>query len=226
MILVHVLSDLGLAEGGGINTPKCFKMIDRNLLSNYILKTFSELEDLFHGLTISRVIEIQKEIINGTYSFSPLIINAFPIDFKLNDELVTFYHIPIDNIYYGIKPCAEDNLVLTSIGFMLNKYFYKMNLFTVNSFGNRLPLKVYYHEVVCRRGETNCVYKFDLTKSIWSLKRDILLSKLEILVQDDGIMNLVTNFHHKRIPSAFYQPSSCSLSPYQFFSFIWGLSSS
>lgn len=32
--------------------------------------------------------------------------------------------------------------------------------------------------------------------------------------------------NHKRIPSAFYQPSSCSLSPYQFFSFIWGCCSS
>lgn len=168
------------------HTPFCWL----KRLAYCIELTYNDLsDDLFPGLTSVQVRDIQKRIVDGTYTLSPFFLSTNHIN------NVHMHKIQINDLpEMCISSTEEDLLVLTSLGCILNLLFIKENLFMENSLGLRINTKSYYDNNVRGRGNVFRLYKFDLTNSLRTINRKSLFCKLAHLVNDLPIMKLVSNF--------------------------------
>ena len=105
-------------------------------------------------------------------------------------------HILInDSIFYGsLTQIQEDKLVLMALGCMLNTRIINLNLLNSSSFGLKLRPTDYYAHIRSIEGPISRVYKLDMTNSLRRVNKDSLLTKLEPIVSNDEIIQLLKSF--------------------------------
>lgn len=161
--------------------------------------TFHYLKDYFFTeLSLEKVIDIQRRILEGTYRLSPLILRDYTDEPRKGKYYSTWEKIPVKdehlNIYYlCVCPTLEDSLVLTSLGRMLHFHFLKVNLFMDNSLGFRITRNEYLDRV-CALGNVISLYEFDFKKSFRTINRDSFVGKLSEIVKNRDIIELVVEY--------------------------------
>lgn len=171
-----------------------------------IEKYYNGLTDIFSELTVSRMREIQHQIRTGKYTLSPFKLKFFKQIAHINEKNNCYYylmHMLLDDsiIYYGIlSPIPEDRLVLMALGGMLNTRIIKLNLLNSSSFGFKLRLKDYYVHI-CSSIEVpiSRVYKLDMMNSLRRINKENLLTKLEPIVSNTYINQLLKEYLYNKI---------------------------
>lgn len=116
----------------------------------------------------------------------PLKIPSSPTSLRsLNPE---FPHL-----FLVVPPTKEDNLVLIALARMLSSSYAQTFSWINLYFAFRKDHPTFYSTVV-GRGKVEKLYKLDLSGSLRTLSRPILLEKLEPLVKDRPVLDLVSSF--------------------------------
>lgn len=164
-------------------------------LASTIAKYYNGLTDIFDELTVSKMRDIQKKIKTGKYTLSSLQL----IYNNKKDPIKDFHHIlhmlKNDSIFYGsLTPIQEDKLVLMALGGMLNTRIVNLNLLNSSSFGLKFRPTDYYAHIRSIEGPISRVYKLDMTNSLRRVNKESLLTKLEPIVSNDEIIQLLKSF--------------------------------
>ena len=165
-------------------------------LASDISDVYTEFSDLYPSLTSEMVKEIQKSIQNGSYSFSPILVNFFFDKGECPQYSPLILHIHDPNINFSLSSREEDRLVFFTLGVMIIHYFlYEDIILMRNSFGMKMLLSDYY-DMVSSSGTLNKLVVIDLTNTLSVLNKYCLLSRLSQKVKDDSIMELIEKFLH------------------------------
>lgn len=142
----------------------------------------------FPSLSLKRVYEIQKDVLAGVFSLSPLKLSSSPGDLQENG----FSHricLP-DSPDFLVRLEKGDDLVLTALASMLSVHFFKSSVFSEKSFGFRTDHQVFYGQLV-GVGRVIKLYKLNWINSINTISRPTLLRKLE---PDRYVFELISSF--------------------------------
>lgn len=193
MVLSNVQSLLYISSRNYSINYKC--SLDQ--LASDIEIAYCHIPDIFHELTVEKVMDIQNRIRTGKYTLSShqLLVYRTKDNIK-GPHFNHIFNLIINNsIYYGcITPIQEDKLVLMALGRMLNYRIHNLNLLNSSSFGLKTKPTSYYAHIRSREEPISRLYKFDMTNSLGSINKEILLTKLEPIVQNDDIMKLLKSF--------------------------------
>lgn len=141
---------------------------------------FIELTDLY-SFGQDRMKEIKKSVLAEAYVLSPLKIEVFQKSHP-KPQLFTLSVPALPNVFFSLRPeKEEDDLVLTTLGRMLNLTFVFSSIFINQSFGLRKHFRDFYSELVSW-GEMEMLFDFDLTLSLSTISRSHLFSKLKPFV--------------------------------------------
>lgn len=203
---------------------KCFTkesddlLLTRANLRNKIITTFYSLKKLLYD-EISEVDHILHNVSLGKYSLSPLVFKPvvkLPPDIPLCRRLL--FHSTDDHYYY-IRPTLEDDLVLTSLGYLLYSRFAS---FCFSPYYKHMALEVDAHySVVCNQS-FRYHYLLDLSKTIESVERETILFFLSHFVEDRAILLLIKEFLYLDDQSLYKEGQSLfvGIPPIGFFSDI------
>lgn len=146
----------------------------------------------YDELNESYIIDIQRRVNAGTYKLSPLQIKLFTTNEELRRPY--YYHkfrIPGSYNLYGSVICTpEDNLVLTTLAIMLNRYFIRKKPFLDNIYGFSYD-RFEYYSIVSKKDSFVRVFKLNLLNSMNTLDRELLLCKLSDIITDRGLIDLL-----------------------------------
>lgn len=165
-------------------------------LASNIEEYYFGIPNMFDELTVSKMRDIQKKIRTGKYTLSPLQLIVNQKKDPLNEYDHIMHMIIDDSIFYGsFSPILEDQLVLIALGGLLNTIIINKNLLNSSSFGFKVrPTDDYYAHIRSIEGPISRVYKLDMTKSLLRVNKEILLNKLEPILENDEIIQLCKSF--------------------------------
>ena len=168
-----------------------------NRLAFYIGELYSDEPLVYGDLSDDRVKDIQKSVREGYYKLSPLNLSVFRKIEDIDKESGSrhAYKIIINDKKYfaSLNPTLEDKIVLTSLARMLNSHFHYYNLIgnkalSMNHCNN---LNVEYYNRICARGKVLQLYKFDLTESLSTINKELIMRFISNIVIDRSVQELI-----------------------------------
>lgn len=195
-------------------------LLTRANLRNRIITTFYSLKKLLYDdISEERFDSILHNVSSGKYSLSPLVFQAvvqLPPDIPLLRRLL--FHSTDDHYYY-IRPRLEDDLVLTSLGYLVYSRFAS---FCFSPYYKHMVLEVDDHySVVCNKS-FRYHYLLDLSETIERVERESILFFLKHFVEDEYLFLLIKEFLYLDDQSLYKEGQSLfvGIPPIGFFSDI------
>jgi len=176
------------------NIPEC--SLDQ--LSSNIESLYKYMPEEFIGLSAKKVISIQNRIRTGQYSLSPFTLNVFSTIEDANPPKNShLIHMLLNNskCYGLVTLIPEDQLVISALGLMLNLKFVSLGIHHSFSFGyNSYPSSYFAHISSSIKEPIYRFYKIDMTRSLFVINKECLLSRLEPIILNGDIMALIRSY--------------------------------